>query len=345
MRADHESNQMSELLKQISWASPWPLLLLGEDGAVLGASDEFIDAANRSEPHDTPMRSRVAHYLSVLRGSVPWLTPQQADSVRTLPSGALAYERLHLRRMPWGACLVVVDQTEQRQAQTADIQTARLAALGFIVAGVCHEVTNPLTSLHSIVQILRAEKQPSQQLLNKGLDNIAVNVKRILDISRRLLKFSRVSDEPRIRFPVDNAIEEALYVLRQDGLLRNIEVEHQGDLSALVLGDTGEVREVFLNLFVNAVQAMAGCGTLRITTRSFGLMTEVLVSDNGPGINAAAVARIFEPFFTTKACSHGTGLGLALSAEIVNEHGGSLALRHTSAQGALFCVTLPRDRP
>ena len=334
---------MSELFEQIFSASPWPALMLGEDGSVLAASDESGAGLSPDETTaDVPLRKRAKHYLSLLHGSVPWLTPQEVDSMRTLTSGALAYERIHLRRTAWGACLVIVDQTDLRQLQAADIQTARLASLGFMVAGVCHEVTNPLTALHSIVQILRAEKAPSQALLAKGLANIAINVKRILDISQRLVRFSRVGDEPRFCFAIDDVIEEASHLLRHEGLLHDITLHHLPDPTAMVFGNTGQAREIFLNLFVNAAQAMAGRGSLCVATRNAGAMIEVLVTDTGPGVPTGLAGRIFEPFFTTKADQHGTGLGLAICTEIAHEHGGSIALRHSSPQGAVFCVTLPR---
>ena len=340
-----DNGDLSDLFAQIFSATPWPTLMLGEQGQVLSASDdscagETVGAAGA----DLSLRECASHYLGLLRGSVPWLTPQEVDSTRTRPNGEVAHERIHLRRTRWGAALVIVDQTDLRRLQAADIQTARLASLGFMVAGVCHEVTNPLTSLHSIVQILRAEKQPSRQLLDKGFDNIAVNVKRILDISRRLLSFSRVGDEPRFQFAIDDAIEEAALVLRHEGLLHDIEWQHRPDPTALVFGNTGQAREIFLNLFVNAAQAMAGRGRLSVVTRSAGDAVEVLVSDTGPGVPAGLAGQIFEPFFTTKASHHGTGLGLAISAEIAREHGGSIELRQNASEGASFCVTLPKGR-
>ena len=340
MSADQNLCELSELFEQIFSITPSPLLMLGEDGTLLGASDEW--RGGRNQPGES-LRQRAAHYVSLLRGTPPWLVPQVVDSVRTQASGAVVYEQIHVRRASWGSCMAIIDQTDLRRLQTVDVQSARLAALGFMVAGVCHEVTNPLTSLHSIVQILRSEKPLGQELLDKGLDNIAVNVKRILDISRRLVKFSRVGDEPHVRFAVDDAIKEALSVLQHDGSLRDIELHHRADPTAVVFGNTGQVREIFLNLFVNAVQAMDGKGQLSIATQRAGRMLEVLVDDTGPGVRADAVARIFEPFFTTKASMHGTGLGLAISNEIAHEHGGSIELRHSSAQGASFCVTLPTE--
>ncbi len=332
------------LFEQVYAASPWPMLMIGPDGEVLGASDDRRDEAPMAGD-DVPLRDRAHHYLGLLRGAVPWLTPQAVDSVRTRTSGVVVHERLHLRRTAWGACLAVIDHAgahEQYPPPPADPQTARLAALGFMVAGVCHEVTNPLTSLHSIVQILRAERQPSRELLDKGLNNIAVNVKRILDISRRLVTFSRVGDEPRARFAVDEAVEEALYVVRHEGLMPHVELRRQADAAAVVFGSIGQVREIFLNLLVNAVQAMDGRGTLQVATRRVGDNVEVTVADSGPGVPEALRSRIFEPFFTTKGDTRGTGLGLAISNEIALEHGGSIELRKAAGRGAEFCVVLPR---
>jgi two-component system, NtrC family, sensor kinase len=328
------------LFEQVYAASPWPMLMIGLDGELLGASDDHALAAPVAGA-DLPLRDRAPHYFGLLRGAVPWLTPQVVDSVRSLAAGGQLHERLHLRRTDWGACLAVIDRSEMQTPPPADAQTARLAALGFMVAGVCHEVTNPLTSLHSIVQILRSERQPSRELLDKGLNNIAVNVKRILDISRRLVTFSRVGDEPRARFAVDEAVEEALYVVRHEGLMQHVELQRQVDAGAIVFGSIGQAREIFLNLLVNAVQAMDGRGMLRVATRLVGEQVEVTIADSGPGVPEALRARIFEPFFTTKGETRGTGLGLAISNEIALEHGGSIELRE-SGRGAAFCVVLPR---
>ncbi len=99
----------------------------------------------------------------------------------------------------------------------------------------------------------------------------------------------------------------------------------------MVSGNVGQVREIFLNLLVNAVQAMAGRGQLNLSTRADGRRVEVLIGDTGPGVPPDAVGRIFEPFFTTKGGAQGTGLGLAISTEIAHEHGGSIELLHSSA--------------
>jgi two-component system, NtrC family, sensor kinase len=344
MRADHPVSD-PELFELVFSAVPWPMLMLAEDGSVIAASDEALQRTAACWSPDGSLRDRVPQYLNQLRGNVPWLTPQAVECTRTLPSGVTIHERIHVRRTLWGSCLVIIDQTELRQAQSIDMQTARLAALGFMVASVCHELTNPLTSLQSVVQILRSEARPRKELLDKGLDNIAASVKRILDISRRLVTFSRVGDEPRCRFAVDEAIQEALYVLRHDGLLRGIEVDYVPLPVSSVFGNVGQIREILLNLMVNAIQAMSGAGRITINVRVEAATVLITISDTGPGIPEHAVSRIFEPFFTTKAGINGTGLGLAISAEIAREHGGSVELRHTSTAGTAFALALPVEAP
>ncbi len=114
MSADRNLGELSELVEQIFSITPSPLLMLGEDGTFLGASDEGRNAHNEV---GESLRERAAHYVSLLRGTVPWLMPQVVDSVRTLASGIVVYERIHLRRAPWGACLVIVDLTDLRRLQ------------------------------------------------------------------------------------------------------------------------------------------------------------------------------------------------------------------------------------
>lgn len=340
-----------EVFDAVFAAIPWPALMLGHDGKVIVTSEEAgLAPTDGPVPAGPSLRERAGRYLAALRGDPPWRTAQQVDSPRALPSGQTVLERLVLRRTDWGACLIVIDHADLPTVPAplppaADTQTVRLAALGFMVAGVCHEISNPLTSLHSVVQLLRSEQTLDRALLDKGLTNIEGSVRKILDISRRLVMFSRVGEEPRSQFAVDVAIDEALQVMRHEGLLQRIELQWRGDASALVYGNSGQLSEVFLNLCLNAVQAMGGEGRLLIETVAAGPVVQVVVTDTGPGLSRAVQARLFEPFFTTKPTGQGTGLGLAISSEIVLEHGGSLTAEPGRASGASFRVELPRERP
>ena len=140
MSTDQNLCEMSELFEQIFSITPQPLLMLGEDGRFLGASDE-----GRNSPNEVgeSLRERAAHYVSLLRGTVPWLVPQVVDSVRTAASGAVVYEQIHVRRAAWGACLTIVDQTDLRRLQIVDVQSARLAARQYASAGYVNVLVSP----------------------------------------------------------------------------------------------------------------------------------------------------------------------------------------------------------
>jgi signal transduction histidine kinase len=321
---------------------PWSVIMLDDEGHVIYVNKEMsVRFVADQHPVQGHVREVFPEYYSALRGEVPWLTPQEADFVRQVPEG-VAYEHIWLRRLPFGACLIIMDQTRLRELETADAQTARLASLGFMLAGVCHEISNPLTAVYSMVQILQSSGEISSGALEKGLANIAANVKRILDVSRRLVGFSRADDEPRAPFKVDEAVSEALAVLRHDRCFGQIEVECRSDPDALVLGNKGQIQEVLYNIFLNAIQAMRRQGRLGVIThRPAPGRIEVVIRDSGPGIAPELLPRLFEPFFTTKPIGQGTGLGLSISNEIVHEHGGSIAVENNPGNGACFCVQLP----
>ena len=326
---------------------PWPAILLDRQGNVIATSDEHRRSGQPEAPgQPDSLRTRLPLYRAALDGQAPWPAAQQADLTRMLPTGDVVHERLHLRPTGWGACLIVVDETDLKRLQTADVQMSRLAALGFMIAGVCHEISNPLTSIHSNVQLLKSEKRMDAKTLARGLDSITANVKRILDIARRLTTFSKAGEGMYMSLAVDGPINDALSVLRQQGWLENIELQFDPDPGAVVLGHAGQVREVFLNLFLNALQAMGGAGRLAVATRRQPSgMVEVTVRDSGPGFAAELASRIFEPFFTTKPSEQGTGLGLAISDQLVREHGGAIWAESVPGQGATFHVELPQGRP
>jgi signal transduction histidine kinase len=333
---------LGEVLPRFLDDLPWAAIMLDDEGRVIYVNREMsVRLVGDQRPPQGYLREIFPEYYSALRGEVPWLTPQEADIERRIADG-VAYEHIWLRRLPLGACLIIVDQTRLRELENADAQTARLASLGFMLAGVCHEISNPLTAVYSMVQILQSSGELSSDALEKGLANIAANVKRILDISRRLVGFSRAGDESRAAFKVDDAINEALAVLRHDRCFGKIAVECRPDPGALAYGNAGQMQEVFYNIFLNAIQAMQGQGRLAVIThRPAPGNIEVLIRDSGPGIAPELLPRLFEPFFTTKPIGQGTGLGLSISNEIVHEHGGRIGVENNAGHGACFCVQLP----
>ncbi|MGZ9712980.1 sensor histidine kinase [Glaciimonas sp. GNP009] len=322
---------------------PWPVIIIRSDGEVAGLTKQIMGLDVASGLNDLGyFPTLFPAYATSLQGPVCWQIPQEVKLIRTAESDQLVHERLIMRRASTGSYLMIVDETKLRTLEVADIQTARLAAIGFMVAGVCHELSNPLAAIRSMVQILGSDQEKKSALLGKGLANIADNVQRLLGISDRLLNFGRVGDATRTGFQVDEAIGQAFSVMFENGWSAQIKVEFVRDRTALVFGNLSQLQEVFVNLFENAIGAMNGVGILSVRTKiQSNNSVVVLVSDTGPGIPDNILPRIFEPFFTTKTLNRGTGLGLAISSEILLEHRGLITAANNAHGGACFQVELP----
>jgi len=224
----------------------------------------------------------------------------------------------------------------------ADAQTQRLASLGFMLAGVCHEVSNPLSAIHSMVQILQSKRGVTPETMEKGLASIASNIARVLAITRKLGDFSRVTGEAPAPVAVDAAVEAAISLLRHSPVGSALDADYRGQPGAAVLARPGELEQVVFNIVLNAAQAMKGAGRMTAESRLGPDETVVLsVRDTGPGIPPEHLARVFEPFFTTKRPGDGTGLGLAIGYEIAHELGGTIRASNSTDGGACFEIVLP----
>ena len=225
-----------------------------------------------------------------------------------------------------------------------DAQTQRLASLGFMLASVCHEISNPLAAIHSMLQILQSKRGVSPETLDKGLASIASNVARVLAITRKLGDFSRVGADAPAPVVVDTAMEAAIGLLRYSEQAPEIAVDYRGAPGAAVLARAGQLEQVIFNILLNAAQAMRGRGRIEIAARATSESVMLSIRDHGPGIAAEHLARVFDPFFTTKPPGEGTGLGLAISYEIAHELRGTIRASNTPDGGACFEVTLPLCR-
>ena len=256
-----------------------------------------------------------------------------------------------------GACLVLVTvvgwwvalrvqrryAAREREMRARLLRSARLAAVGELVAGVAHEVNNPLGSISAFAQILlRDEALTAAQ--RDSVDVINAEALRASQIVKDLLAFARNSDPVRAPLDVNSVIQSALRLHGYELSSNRIGVELA--LAArlpTVLGDARQLQQVCLNVISNAIQAMSpgGSGTLFVSTRVSGSRVIVELGDTGPGIPDHAAARVFEPFFTTKDDGKGTGLGLSVSRGIIEAHGGTIEVASTSASGTIFRLSLP----
>jgi two-component system NtrC family sensor kinase len=244
---------------------------------------------------------------------------------------------------PPALLLVARDVTTEREMRTRLMEADRLAAVGELVAGVAHEVNNPLSSISAFSQLmLRDEGLTDSQ--REGLEIIKSETIRASQVVKDLLAFARRSAPHRELVDLNDVICRTLrlrgYQMKSSRV--TVETELCSELPH-VAGDARQLQQVCLNLVVNAVQAMTsmGGGTLRLMTHSSAGKVVMDVRDTGPGIPPSVKARIFEPFFTTKEEGEGTGLGLSVSYGIIAAHGGTIEAFETSSEGTTMRVTLP----
>ncbi|MEO5694530.1 MAG: ATP-binding protein [Usitatibacter sp.] len=264
------------------------------------------------------------------------LHANSAMRTRAGRSDPAALPGAHVAASPLGRCVFLMP------GAAPDPQMQRLASLGFMLAGVCHEVSNPLAAIHSMVQILQSRRGVTPETLGKGLGSIAGNIVRVLGITRKLGDFSRVTGDAPQPLAIDAAVREALALLSHSRWGDQVQVAFVGLPEAIVRARPGELQQVFFNLFLNAAQAVEGNGRIDARTEAApGGRWRVTVRDSGPGISAENLAHVFEPFFTTKAPGEGTGLGLAICYEIVQELGGSMSATNHPQGGAFMELVLP----
>ena len=209
-----------------------------------------------------------------------------------------------------------------------------------MLASVCHEVSNPLAAVSSMLQILQSKRGVTPETMEKGLASIEANIARVLAITKKLGDYSRVRGEPAA-VAIDGVVQAAETLLRHSGCGQTVDVDYRGAPGATVRSRPGELEQVVFNIFLNAAQAMQGAGRIDVaTTRENGHLT-FSVRDTGPGIAEEHLPRVFDPFFTTKPPGEGTGLGLAISYEIVQEIGGTIRATNHPDGGACFELVLP----
>jgi two-component system NtrC family sensor kinase len=257
---------------------------------------------------------------------------------------ALAISKLPQADPP-SVLLVGRDMTGEREMRVRLMESDRLAAVGELVAGVAHEVNNPLSSISAFAQLLLRDGALTASQRD-SVDVIRAEALRASQVVKDLLAFARRSEPQREPLDLNGVVGRTLrmrgYQLSSSNV--GLELALAPDLPAVV-GDARQLQQVCLNLVTNAIQAMAplGGGTLAVSTRAEagGARVVLEMRDTGPGIPEGARERIFEPFFTTKKEGEGTGLGLSVSYGIVNAHGGTIEVADTSGAGTTFRVTLP----
>ncbi len=244
------------------------------------------------------------------------------------------------------AVVIIEDHTETRRLQEHLIQSEKLSAIGQLIAGVAHELNNPLASVLGFADYL-VESGDIPPHLAEPLRVIQQEAQRAAVIVKNLLTFARRQERDRRLLSVGTVLERTIALLKNQLLALHVDLEVAVDPDLPEIdGNFNQLQQVFLNLANNAAHAIAstgrpGGGRVMVHARRRLESVAVDVSDDGPGIPEALHQRVFEPFFTTKPEGEGTGLGLSICLGIVKEHGGRITLQSLPGEGATFTVELP----
>ncbi len=277
------------------------------------------------------------------------VTLEQLDSaLRASPSLSAHFVSVLVRSLARRNLRSIEQQLQIREFATSRIkESERLAVVGQLAAGVAHELNNPLQGIVAYSHLL-LEKHAEDGRHRSSLEKIVAQADRCIAIVRALLDFSRPTAPKKQSSDVNSLLTDCIELVEEQALFLNIAIDRDLEPTLpLVMVDPSQIQQVFVNLIINAAEAMDGDGRLEITTRHMDSEVEIEFTDSGPGINPEDLDRVFDPFFSTKEAGHGTGLGLAISYGIVREHGGRITAASEEVAGATFVVRLPItvDRP
>jgi len=243
-----------------------------------------------------------------------------------------------------GVVLSGSDVTDLKRLEEQLIQAEKLAAMGQMLAGVAHELNNPLTAILGVTELLR-ERPGTDDATRRQLELTHRQARRAARIVQNLLEFSRPASPHKKALDLSNLLERTLQLHEHSLRRNNIEVDSHlpADLPGVV-GDANQLIQVFLNLITNAEQAIQevrDSGRIQIRAGQNGRQVTITVQDDGVGISPEALPKIFDPFYTTKRPGGGTGLGLSICMSIIREHGGNIEAETLPAGGSAFTIYMP----
>jgi signal transduction histidine kinase len=234
----------------------------------------------------------------------------------------------------------------ERKLQETHLQlvsSEKMASLGKLAAGIAHEINNPLGGI-LIYASLMAEDLPEADAKRGDLARIVQEASRCKDIVKSLLEFARQTEPKMEPTDINRAITDGLFFLENQALFHNVKIIKNLDpLLPFIRGNASQLKQVLINIIVNAAEAMHGNGTLTISSSPSPDRRSIFLefTDTGEGIAEENLSRIFDPFFTTKAIGKGTGLGLSTSYGIVESHGGKIRVKSKVGKGTTFTIELP----
>jgi PAS domain S-box-containing protein len=244
---------------------------------------------------------------------------------------------------PGGFVGVIRDITQKKRMEKHLARTEKLVAVGQLAAGLAHEINNPLGVIYLYANLIKKSAKDNASIQN-DVEIIQKHTLGCKSIVKDLLNFARVSDTRKAKGDIRQAIDDVLNLLEKQTIGKGIQVSRRyaENLPELVV-DVDKMRQVFMNLIINAIQAIGKDGQINVKAdlSDDGKHIKIVVEDNGPGIPHDYLDAVFDPFFTTKKTGEGTGLGLSISYGIIQEHGGDIQVKSTNKDGTAFIITMP----
>jgi len=273
---------------------------------------------------------------NVVGGITGFLSQQERSRREQLEETATGLEESY-RQLQSQSELIIRIEEQLRRAE-------RLSALGELSAVLAHEIRNPLASIRGTAEILMEEGVPAESR-GEFLEILVKESDRLNRVVEDFLKMARPEPGNRTECDLNEELKNMTTLLSAQARASKVELELRTSPLPQVMGDGEKLRQAFLNIMLNGIQASPEGGRVVISTREDAArgLVEVSFTDSGPGIVPEALDKLFEPFFTTKGS--GTGLGLSITRKIIEGHGGSVEVTSTPGQGATFTVTLPAAQP
>ncbi|MGA2587943.1 MAG: ATP-binding protein [Candidatus Aminicenantales bacterium] len=281
-----------------------------------------------------PDTQEALHLLSEIRMDMPTGEKRVFDIAKT--------PLLDNHLSPYGTIIVFEDITEKIRLQQQLVTSEKLASIGLLSAGVAHEINTPLTGISSYVQLL--QKKVGDTHFAQILGKIEAQTDRVSRIIKNLLNFARnPSDLAFHRVDLKENLQEIISLI--DYKLKTMNIRMELNLAPVkpIWGQGERLQQVFINIILNAIDAMPQGGTLKIDLAETAGEALVKIADTGIGIKEQHLPHIFDPFFTTKGVGKGTGLGLSISYAIINEHEGRLTVESEVGKGTCFTIAIPKD--
>jgi len=218
----------------------------------------------------------------------------------------------------------------------------RMAELGQLAVGMVHELNTPLSVIVSAIQLILRDEELSPSV-KEMVERIELEVQRLSLFTKGLLSFARKEDGPVGEADLNQVLQEVMYFLKYEALKRSIKIVEDFDFRLPpIAADANRLKQIFINLVMNAFQAMEGGGSLLLrSSSSEERFASVQVADTGSGIPQKTLSRIFEPFYTTKKTAKGTGLGLFITKKIVESFSGTISVESSEGEGTCFTITFP----